>query len=265
MRRNPIALLFILVSLLATSCAKSPFANGKPVSETRNVHPNFRIISIYNNVNVKLIHSNRPRLELTCPENLIDHITTETKGDTLFIKNENKHNWLRSYDYDINLTVYYDSLSEINYSSIGRLYNVEGDSIRGVAVRQNDTLAETDEWNPQYIQSFSLNVEEGAGDIDLTLCCTVFKSRFTNGTSLVTIKGTANYSEYNTRNYGAIHAEDLQTTFSRVRTESSNDVYVAPSNLLRVWLFSIGNVYYKGNPNVVVETHSGNGQVIRLE
>ena len=63
----------------------------------------------------------------------------------------------------------------------------------------------------------------------------------------------------------AIHAEDLQTTFSRVRTESSNDVYVAPSNLLRVWLFSIGNVYYKGNPNVVVETHSGNGQIIRLE
>ena len=116
MKRNNVAILFFLVSLLTVSCSKVDrlFNNGKPVTEQRELGHTFNTISMYNNVNVKLIQSDHPHLELTCPENLIDNITTEIEGDTLVIKNENDFNWLRSFDYSIDLTVYYDNLLTIN-------------------------------------------------------------------------------------------------------------------------------------------------------
>lgn len=120
MKRNAIVVLFFLVSLMAASCSKV-FTNGEPVTEHRNLGQRFETVCIYNNVNVKLVNSDRQGIEVTCPENLIEKVTTEVKGDSLIIKNENDFNWLRSYDYSIDLTVYYDSLREITYASIGDL------------------------------------------------------------------------------------------------------------------------------------------------
>ncbi len=265
MKRNLTALLFILVSLMSASCSKWPFSNGNPVSETRSVDPNFRIIFLYNNVNVKLMHSDHPRLELTCPENLIDNIITKTSGDTLFVKNENKHNWMRSYDYDINLTIYYDSIHEISYASIGDLSSAEGDTLVGVSVRRTDTVIVFDEWNSSYIQTFKLYINEGSGNIDLTLRCNEFKNRFGNGTSCVTLRGRTDYAEYNSRSYGTIHAEELKADFVRVQSQSTNDIYINASNIIRVWLYSIGNVYYKGSASLSVEACNGTGRPIRLE
>ena len=105
------------------SCTKvdTLFNNGEPITEQRSVEKDFNAISMSNNVNVKLVHDRQPRLELTCPKNLIEKVTTEIVGDTLYIKNENDFNWLRSFDYSIDLTVYYDSLRLINNASIGNL------------------------------------------------------------------------------------------------------------------------------------------------
>jgi len=215
------------------------FNNGEPITEQRNVEKNFSAISMSNNVNVRLVHDRRPRLELTCPKNLIEKVTTEIVGDTLHIKNENDFNWLRSFDYSIDLTVYYDSLRLINYASIGDLLCT--DTIKG-----------------------NLNINEGCGNIDLTFDCGVLKTRFNNGTSEVTLRGQSSYTEINMRSYGVVHAENLNSNFVRVQSYSTNDAYVWARTKLTVWLHSIGNVYYKGNPWVVKECY-GDGQVIKLE
>ena len=70
MKRNLIAVLFFLVSLLLTaSCSK--FSNGEPVTEQRSIGQRFNTLCMFNNVNVNLMHSNNPHMELTCPKNLI--------------------------------------------------------------------------------------------------------------------------------------------------------------------------------------------------
>ena len=124
MQRNVIAILFILVSLMVTSCQKMDalFKNGEPVTEYRTVGQNFTVVSMFNNVNVKLVQDRHPHLELTCPKNLIEKVTTEVKNDTLVIKNENDFNWIRSYDYSIDLTVYYDTSSLSQQLSLSHLY-----------------------------------------------------------------------------------------------------------------------------------------------
>ena len=255
MKRNRIAALCFLVSLTVASCSK--FSNGDPVTETRNIGPDFKVVSVYNNVNVKLIESEQPRLELTCPANLIGNIATELSpsGDTLIIRNDNTFNWLRSFDYSIDLTVYYKELGSITYASNGSL--VCTDSIRGYI--EYDSID-----NP--IRTFELFIHEGSGDIDLTFCCDVLRNQFNNGTPNVTLRGKVSYSEHLLSSYGVVHAENLQSNFIVVQSQSTNDTYVWAVTGLRAMLHNIGNLYYIGNPSPEYssQTCTSTGRVIKL-
>ena len=254
MKRNRIAILFFLVSLM-TSCSKvdALFNNGEPVTEQRNLDQRFNAISMFNNVNVKLVQDNHQHLELTCPKNLIGKVTTEIIGDTLFIKNENDFNWLRSFDYSIDLTVYFDSLQTIDYASIGNL--ICTDSIKGIGQQYIDTI-----WS----RSVFLNIKEGSGNVDLTVNCNILKNDFSNGTAEVTLRGKVGYAEHYLRSYGLVHAEHLNSNIASVSSESTNDIYVWARTILTVHIYSIGNVYYKGNPWLATDG-DGEGQVIKLE
>ena len=264
MKRKHIIVLFFLASLLIASCTKMDklFNNGEPVTEYRSLGYPFKVISIHNNVNVKLIRDNHPHLELTCPKNLIERITTEIEADTLVIKNKNEYNWLRSYDYDIDLTIYYDSINRIQFASIGQLTSL--DSIKGIRTKNFDSITIDNDTVYSYPKTFVLNIKEGSGDIDLTFDCQVLKTVFSNGTSKVTLHGVVGYVEHYMRSYGTIHAENLNTNIVKVHSQSTNDIYVWARNELEAHLNSIGNVYYKGNPWIVQEC-TGEGHVIKLE
>ena len=273
MKRKHIVVLFFLVSLLVASCSKV-FTNGKPVTEQRNLGQRFETICIYNNVNVKLVNSDRQYIELTCPENLIEKVTTEVKGDSLIIKNENEYNWLRSYGYSIDMTVYYDSLREITYASIGDLRCL--DSIRGFATLSIDTIpvidttaidtlnTTIDSIATSWSHNFVLRIKEGSGDIDLCFNCDVLKTVFSFGTSKVNLRGIAGYTEHYLKSYGTIRAENLNSNIVKVQSQSTNDVYVWARNELVAYLSSTGNVYYKGDPWIVKEC-TNEGDVIKLE
>lgn len=262
MQRNVIAVLFSLVSLMFTSCQKMDafFKNGEPITEERSVEQRFTVVSMFNNVNVKLVHSHHPRLELTCPKNLIEKVTTEVKGDTLVIRNENDFNWIRSYDYSIDLTVYYDSLRSVSFYSIGELQSL--DSLKGMwsqSIDSTETGLDT-----VRTRNFVLRILEGAGDIDLTFDCDVLKTVFSNGTSKVTLHGYAGYTEHYPKSYGVIHAEGMRSNIVKVISSSTNDTYVWAQSTLQAYLSNIGNVYYKGHP-WIEQVCTGEGTVIRLE
>lgn len=274
MKRNAIVVLFFLVSLMAASCSKV-FTNGEPVTEHRNLGQRFETVCIYNNVNVKLVNSDRQGIEVTCPESLIEKVTTEVKGDSLIIKNENDFNWLRNYDYSIDLTVYYDSLREITYASIGDLRCT--DSIRGYGTISTDTIPleiDTTGIDTTHVgidtivttmsRHFVLRIKEGSGDIDLCFNCDVLKTVFSFGTSKVILRGIAGYTEHYVKSYGCIHAETLNSNIVKVMSESTNDTYVWARGQLIVRLSSIGNVYYKGHPWIEKECTS-DGDVFKLE
>ena len=262
MQRNVIAILFILVSLVTTSCQKidALFNNGEPITEYRSVDQQFTVVSMFNNVNVKLVQDHHPHLELTCPKNLIEKITTEVKNDTLVIRNENDFNWLRNYDYSIDLTVYYDSLRSINYCSIAELRSL--DSIIGMKAQSIDST----EIGIDTIMTnnFILRILEGSGDINLTFNCNILKTVFNNGTSKVILKGYAGYAEHYLKSYGVIHAEDLNSNIIQVMSHSTNDAYVWAQSTLYAYLYNIGNVYYKGHPWIEADCKS-DGRVIKLE
>lgn len=264
MKRKSIVLLFFLVSLTLFSCNKIDglFSNGKPVTESRNLDSRFNSISMFNNVSVELIQSDAPHIELTCPENLIDKITTTLKGDSLIIRNENDFNWLRSYDYECNIKVFYDSIDMIEYASNGKL--TARDSLRGLAVF--DTIKDISGNDSLIIKNktFYLNITEGSGDIDLTFNCNILKNEFSNGTATVTLRGEAGYAEHLLKSYGKLDAKDLNSNIISLLSSTTNDAYVWARTQLKVVLTSIGDVYYKGNP-YIEKYISGDGNVYPIE
>ena len=262
MQRNVIAILFFLVSLIVTSCSKMDalFKNGEPVTEYRDVNQPFTVVSMFNNVNVRLVQDRHPRLELTCPKNLIEKITTEVDNDTLVIRNENNFNWIRSFDYNIDLTVYYDSLRSINFYSIGQLLST--DSLVGMKAQVVDTVGNVNDSIKRGI--FILRILEGSGDIDLTFNCNILKTVFNNGTSTVTLKGRAGYTEHYMKSYGVIHAENMYSNIVKVMSHSTNDIYVWAHSTFHAHLHNIGNAYYKGHPWIESECTS-DGRVIPME
>lgn len=262
MQRNVIAVLFFLVSLMTTSCNKveALFKNGEPITEYRDVNQPFTVVSMFNNVNVKLVHDRHPRLELTCPKNLIEKVTTEVNNDTLVIRNENTFNWMRSFEYSIDLTVYYDSLRSVNYYSIGQL--LATDSLVGMKTQVVDTEEKANDSIKK--GNFILRILEGSGDIDLTFNCNILKTVFNNGTSTVTLRGRAGYTEHYMKSYGAVHAETMYCNIVKVMSHSTNDIYVWPHSELYAHLYNIGNAYYKGDPRVEA-TCTSYGRAIPLE
>lgn len=262
MKRNAIIILSFLVSLTVTSCSKvdALFNNGEPIAEHRSVEHPFSVVSMFNNVNVTLVEDSHPHLELTCPKNLIGKVITEVKNDTLLIKNENDYNWLRSYDYSIDLTVYYDSLRAVNYYSIAELRSTT--PLIGMSTQSIDS---TDSGiDTIRTSNFILRVLEGSGDIDLTLDCDVMKTVFNNGTSKVTLRGYAGYAEHYLRSYGTVRAENLNSNIVKVMSNSTNDAYIWVRSALYASLSNIGNLYYKGSPWIDAYCN-GDGKVIKME
>ncbi len=264
MKRNSIVLLFSLVSLIMVSCGKTGniFSNGEPVTQERLLDKRFHAIRMHNNVDVELIQSSNPHVEISCPENLIDRITATVEDSTLVIRNENTFNWLRSFDYECNMKIFYDSIGKIEFASIGKL--IARDSLRGLAVF--DTLKDINGNDSTVLKkmTFTLNILEGCGDIDLTFNCDILKSSFSNGTSFVTLKGNAGYAEHLLRSYGKYDARDLNTNIISLQSNATNDAYVWARTQLKVEIGSIGNVYYKGHPYIERHIH-GDGQIIPLE
>ena len=264
MKRKSIVPLFFLVSLTLFSCNKIDglFSNGNPITESRNLDSCFNSICMYNNVSVELVRSDHPHIELTCPENLIDKITTTLKGNSLIIRNENDFNWLRSYDYECNITVFYDSIDMIEYASNGKL--TARDSLRGLAVF--DTLKDISGNDSLIIkkQTFHLNISEGSGDIDLTFNCDILKNGISNGTSDVTLRGNVGYAQHLLKSYGKLDASNLNTNIITIQSNTTNDAYVWARTRLKAEVNSIGNVYYKGNP-YIEKSINGDGNVFPIE
>ena len=264
MKRISIVLLFLLISLIPVSCNKTGyiFSNGEPITQDRCLNEPFSAVRMYDNVNVELIRSSDPHIELTCPRNLIDRITTSVEGNALIIKNENKYNWLRSFDYECNMKVFYDSIKEIEFASIGHL--TAKDSLRGIIVF--DTLKDTSGNDSVIIKNRTLFLEitEGSGDIDLTINCNILQTQLSNGTSKITLKGEAGYAEHLLRSYGRLDAKELNSNIITIQSNTTNDAYIWARTRLTVEIGSIGNVYYKGDPDTIKIIH-GDGQVLPIE
>ncbi len=221
-------------------CIKS---TGKVIREERAIIP-YHFIELHDNINLFLTQDSVINsLDIEAGENLVEGITSNIDNGHLVLRNENKCDWLRSFDVPVNVYITFTKLDSIVFRAAGN-------------------LTFTNHWRNDSIQ---FDVWEGAGTIDLKLDVSKSRVYVHYGTVLVKASGTSQISFFSNKGYGPIDFLSLETNYTYMKNVSPNDCFIKVNNVLGVEIDNIGNVYYRGNPTKIDAKLSSSGKLIRME
>ena len=236
-----------LTAFLLTGCEK--FAGedclkstGETTIEHRTIDP-FEHIVLEDNINLIITQGDEEAVSVKAGENLLESIITEVNNNELTIKNENKCNWVRDFNKEIDVFLTVRNLYSITYRSSGLILST----------------------NTIVTDSLNIAVWDGTGTIDMDIQTRVSVMSIHYGSVDFHIRGQSNVGYIYAGSYGPFFCEDLITTFMFMDNRGSNDCYVRCQKQLEVQIEYTGSIYYTGNPEIIKADITGTGQLINLD
>lgn len=239
-------LLYILTVLLliTPSCEKEHLldctkSTGKEVTEYRSASA-FKNIHLSDNVDLIIYPDTTPFIRVTAGQNLIDGIITELDGNTLYIRNENRCNWVRSFKnkYTVETGMLQPEL--ISHYGSG-------------SIQCKDTIR---------FDGFTFDNWDGSGSINLLLNCSSTNLNIHVGSCDLSASGISGVSYLYANGTGVADLSQLETGYSYLKNSSTGDVRVRVTKELGATISHTGNVYYTGNPYRIDKNITGSGQLI---
>jgi len=240
-----IMLLVLLPGIvLISGCAKENL--GDCVKSTGSIRTEFRIpepfnrLEVEDNINVFIYFDDSYQLEIEAGKNLIPLIETEVKNGTLYLRNNNKCNWVRSFEVPVNVHLTCPSLDYLIARGFGTIETV-------------DTIVGT---------SFTAEQWEASGLVKLTVN--------TQQTWLKTNTGPGNFECYGITEYlyaynsssGIFRLENLYTNECFIWNAGVGDIHVQVGGPAEFTIDDAGDIYYTGSPHTVISHLNGSGQLI---
>ena len=234
---------FVFATVLLGSCQKENAfdcvkSTGKIVTETRELPP-FRILKVYDNLDVKIVADTKHFVEVKAGKNLQENVLAEVKNGELWLQNINKCNWVRSYKKPMEVTVHTPRLTDIVHDGFGTISS------------ESPLPADTIFLHLTSAGNYDLNVKTYSIWLDMYETGDM-KLRGTNQKLLA-----YNYS------MGRLFASDLQNQEAIVQVSHLGDAYVDATKVLHAKIESKGNVYYKNQPDNLSRSGNGSGQLIQ--
>jgi hypothetical protein len=233
-----------LLLLLAMFCCKDDSnclkSTGKIITESRNLPP-FNVIFVHDNLDLIFTSDTVQKVEIEAGKNIMDGISTEVINGSLYIKNNNKCNWARSYDKKIKVYISQPSFFE--------LYNYTSGNISNSKQQVFDSLI---------IHNY------GNGELNMNIKCDKLKVD-TNFFGDIILSGEAGEVQAHCFRLARLDTRSLKCQDFSILYEAEGDSYIYAENNLSGKIKSAGNVYYYGNPvttNLIVE---GNGKFVKGE
>ena len=239
-----IRVVFLLgVLVYGTGCSKDFCDCFTATRSLKTIDRNtgfFTSVRIEDNINVVLLKDTFCHVTLACGSGIIDHIKTEVTDNRLRLWNNSTCNWVRDLDPQIIANVYYTTLEEISYSATGK-------------VSTEDTLKE---------QKFTLNVRDGAGSIQLKVNVDTAWFNQHDGATDINLSGKVNAQYIYNNGLGPVNALNLKSLFTFVNNRGTNDCFVQVQDHLEARIEYCGNIYYLGNPQVIISWIEGSGKLL---
>jgi len=235
------------IGLLALSaCEKENMGDcfkstGKKSTEKRML-PSFTAMEIDDRINVFLEQSNQSSAEISGGENLLEFIRTEVEDGVLYIENDNRCNWVRSFKKDINILVKTPQLSQITYYGSGDLSSL----------------------NTFNTDRFIFNAWEASGDIRLTLACEDVELKVHTGPASLSCSGTGNRLVAYNSSIGHLDSKEFEASDVLAVNANSGTLIVYSDSLLDANIEGDGDLKYSGSPEVRLRD-VGSGRLIRLD
>lgn len=232
--------LFIILVFLS-SCNDALFDAGDIISKDYALDE-FNEIYINDIFDVCLIQDTVCKLQIEGGDNLLPNIDFEVTDNKFYIENNNSAQWSRNYER-IKL---YISVKEIRFLRVNESANV----------KTIDTLI-----TPK-LTVWSIN---DYADISINVKCDNFYI-VNEGTSggYFTIKGETINSGIWARGSCIIDAIDFLSEKTVIKNESIGDCSIHVNKKLSVEILRSGNIYYKGNPQIEIETPEYYNQLIKI-
>jgi hypothetical protein len=103
------------------------------------------------------------------------------------------------------------------------------------------------------------------GEASLTVECNYFGlDNSANTLGRFHIRGRTHIAKFFNRYGSSIYADSLVSQIVQVFNESIGDVYVNAAELLEIYIWGPGNIYYLGNPVIEIVENKNSGQVLKM-
>ena len=219
-------------------CFKSA---GKSITESRPVTA-FTKIDLKNNVDLVIVPNSPFYIKVTAGENLIEGIITELSGNTLYIRNENRCNWMRSFSNTFTVEIGMDFPEKIDYYGSGD-------------ITCKDTIRTSE---------FFIDCWNGSGTINL-----LFNSAKTHinnnvGRADFHIQGYSGVNYIYLNDVATLNAENLITFYTYIKNKSTGDCRINVKEELGAEIEYVGNIYYTGKPHSITQSILGEGKLIEF-
>lgn len=236
--------LNILLICVIFSCKKENLCDcvkstGDIKAETRSV-VGFDSIYVTTNVNVILTTDSISEVKVEAGENLLSLIKTEVRGKTLYISNNNKCNFMRSYDIPMNVYI-------------------RKSDFKGIQSYGSGFISST---NTIYSDTIDINVR-GSGDVNLDVYAPTVLSHM-HGIGDLILSGWAGVHQVYSTGNNFIRCADLETGYTFMWTDLTGHSYVKVTKVLSVTLSGSGNIYYTGDPYEITADIIGSGKLIKV-
>ncbi|HEU4717120.1 MAG TPA: DUF2807 domain-containing protein [Bacteroidia bacterium] len=241
-------ILFVLFPfvLLFPQCKKENACDcfkgtGDIVTEERQLQP-YHNVYVEDNVNLIFVEDTMNIVRVEAGKHLIKLVKTESDGEWLRIRNDNKCNFMRRYGIPINVYIHYvrNSIYHIKTKGTGEITNA----------------------NPCTSDSIDLDVES-SGDITFEMNSPAVYTH-QHGAGDITLTGHSDNVIIYSRGTGFTITDGITSGYTWVSTNTTGKITVAPSNLLIVEILGPGNVYYKGTPASIVSSELNTGKLLPL-
>ena len=239
-------LLVSIISIIVFSCKKENMGDcfkttGLVKKETR-ILGDFDSIYVDRRLNIVLVQDSVNFAVVEAGEHLLEMIDTEIKDGKLTLRNNNKCNWVRSYKIPVNIEVHTNNLQHIVMWGASIITNKDTLRFPKLVVEYRDASGNLDLMVDNQLTNIIQHT--GAGDAVIhgkTEQLTVYMSSLA-------------YGDYT----------DLQAQNVYVESKSSADCRVSGNQTFTFRLRGDGNIYYKGQGEIISEEKTGNGVIKKI-
>ena len=217
---------------------------GAAKTEVREV-PHFSGLLVANGINVVLRHGESNSATLVGWTNLLPKVkfTVDTAG-VLSIRDENKFNMMR--DVSNKTTVY------LTYQDKIKFIDFDGDGLL-----TSDGTLESDD--------LFILIEGASGSIKLTMAATsLFLAANSRSTADVTLDGNCRSFAITSWTVAPIDARNMLVQHAHINQWGVADIFVFVEQQMNVSIEGIGDLYYKGNPEITVD-RKGKGNIFQMK
>jgi len=193
-----------------------------------------------NNLKYELVDTNFCGIEITGPQNLLPKINTKLSDGVLRIENVNTCNFLRSYEHEIIVKLYFDSITNIQNFSTGSVVSLNEMKARKLVIEN----------------------KHANGKVELNLNCDTIYCGSPAGANDTYLRGTVQVAELYSDAYGIIHAESLNANQVYINNASLQPIYANATSYAFVRIDDSGNVLLKQTPSLYDFVRNGSGELI---